>query len=81
MSLTNERLQIESEIALLLKEKAAEEFKVEMNISTIRQEASPLFKPHEIDVEKLQVAVDELARSIGRIHQIDVDVTKFKRML
>ncbi len=68
-------------MAILLKERAGEELKVEMNIIAIRQEASPLFKPEEIEVEKLSMAVSELSKSITRIRQIDRDVAKYKRML
>ncbi len=81
MSLQTEKLQIESKMAILLKERAGEELKVEMNIIAIRQEASPLFKPEEIEVEKLSMAVSELSKSITRIRQIDRDVAKYKRML
>lgn len=81
MSLTNERIQIESKIAALKKERMAETLKVDMAIINIREEASPLLEPLEIGISKLEIATDELKKSVERIREIDTELKKLERLL
>lgn len=81
MSLEMERLQIESRISILQKERTAREFEVDMYIQQIRKEASPLLKPLEIGIATLDIALQGLKDAVGRIQQIDQEIRKFQNLL
>lgn len=81
MSLTMEKLAIESKIAALEKDRAILDIKADMQISTIRQEASPLLDLSQIDIRRLTIAVDELRGYAEQAKEIEVDISRLQKML
>lgn len=81
MSLTTERIQIESKIDSYRKESLMAAASADMAITHIRQEASPLIGLEEIDLEKLDVAIALLHTAIKRKKESDRQIERLKKML
>lgn len=81
MSLTTERLAIESKIASFEKERAILDVKADMQIATVRQEASPLLELSQIDTSRLVIAVEELHGYAERAKEIEAEIARLKKML
>lgn len=81
MSLTTEKLQIESKIEALNKERTVKELEADMHIQDIREEASPLLPVLEIGVAKLDIALNGLKNCINRIQEIGTEIKKLERLL
>lgn len=81
MSLTTEKLQIESKISELKRKRFVEEMNADMYIATIRAEASTLLRLDDLDVVKIRVAATELESTVDKIRELDVEVRKLERML
>lgn len=81
MSLAVERIQIEAKITALEKESALAAFTVDMAITNIRQETSPLLEPESIDLDKIDAAVAMLHGAIERKKENDKEIERLKKML
>lgn len=81
MSLTIERIQIEAKIAALEKESAVAALTVDMAITNIRQEASPILEPEDIDLDKIDTAVAMLHGAIERMKDNSKEIERLKKML
>lgn len=81
MSLTTERILLESKIKDRERQRTLKEIEADMHIVTIRQEASPLLEVAAIDAERLEVAVGAFKECRRRIKDIDEEIAHLKKSL
>lgn len=81
MSLTAERLQIEAKIAELERKNAIAALTVDIAITQIRQEASPLLEPEAIELDKIDAAVAMLRDAIESRKQNAQDIIRLQKKL
>lgn len=74
-------MALENKIANLKKEKSTLAIKADMQIITIRSEASPTLDFDQIDVDRLTIAVGELCDYISRTKEIDKEIGRLQKIL
>lgn len=81
MSLTTEKILLESKIADLKRQRTFKEIEADMHIVTIRRESSPLVDVSTIGIDTLEVAVSALKGCIMDIKEIDGEIVRLEKML
>lgn len=81
MSLTTERILLESKINDLKKQRTLKEIEADMHIVTIRRESSPLLDISVIDIATLEVAVAALKVCAEQIKGIDTEIVRLEKSL
>lgn len=81
MSLTTEKILLESKINDLKKQRTLKEIEADMHIVTIRRESSPLVEVSTIDIDTLEVAVAALKTCTEKIKEIDEETARLEKAL
>lgn len=81
MSLTTEKLALQSKVTALGKERAILAIKADMQILNVRAEASPLLDLDQINTNRLTVAVEELCDYVRRTGEIDMEIRRLEKLM
>lgn len=81
MSLTTERILLESKINDLKKQRTFKKIEADMHIVTIRRESSPLLDVSAIDIATLEVAVTALKACAEQVKEIDTEIARLGKAL
>ena len=81
MSLQTERILLEGKINGLKRDLESKKMEGEMFVSQIRNELSPYLEFTDIDVDKAQLAMNNIVRLKGEIEVIEKDIKALERKL
>ena len=81
MSLETEKILLESKINVLKKDLELKKMEGEMFVNQVREELSPYYEFDEMNVEKAQLAMTNIAKLKIDIDLIKKDITALERKL
>lgn len=81
MSLETERLLLESKVSNLKKDLELKKMEGEMFVSQVRDELSPYYEFQDMDVNKANLAMQNILRLKAEIAIIQKDITALERKL
>lgn len=81
MSLETERILLESKVNGLKKDLELKKMEGEMFVNQVREELSPYFEFIDMDVEKAQLAMNNIIRLKSEISIIQADIRTLEKKL
>lgn len=81
MSLETERILLESKVNGLKKDLELKKMEGEMFVNQVREELSPYFEFIDMDVEKAQLAMNNIIRLKSEISIIQTDIRTLEKKL
>lgn len=81
MSLTRERLEVDLKIKQLQKDRASLELTFDCTNTTLRMETSPSLTIEQVDIDKVVLCAEVMAKTIDNIRNIDAEIIRLVKLL